>query len=304
MQYFFSALGVARNNFYFCLQVMLEELLRMRYILIKVLRHKKGGVYMRLGYSACSHIGSVRKNNEDNLYVPGRIIPYEYSDAVFVDVGECCTPSVFAVCDGMGGQECGEYASYVAAYNLAELELAIKTEPPERIDRLVQDYVTKVNERICKKMQEKSLQIGTTLALVVITSDEIRAYNIGDSRIYALTNDKLLQVSEDHNMTTQKIDMGILTKEQAFLDPDRNKLTRYLGNDETVLEVERLPPLELYPHLPILLASDGLSELVSEAKIKEVLQNSKTKDAAELLVIAALEKGGRDNVTCVVINAS
>ena len=260
---------------------------------------------MRLEFSACSHIGSVRQNNEDNLYVPGRMIPYEYLDAVFVDVGSTWTPCAFAVCDGMGGQEHGEYASYVAASGLAELELAIKTAKPEKIDRLVQDYVTKVNEKICNKMQEKLVHIGTTLALVVVTDNEIRAYNIGDSRIYALKNNELLQVSEDHTMTMQKIGMGILTKEQAFLDPDRNKLTRYLGKfvDETVLEIERLPSLEVNSHLPILLASDGLTEFVSDEKIKEVLQSSPTKGAAELLVIAALEKGGRDNVTCVVINA-
>ena len=257
---------------------------------------------MQLVYSACSHIGKVRENNEDNLYVPGRVIPYEIADAVFTVTGETHTPCVFAVCDGMGGQEYGEYASYVAASALAELEVAIKTTQSSDIDSLVQAYVTKVNNAICAKMREKSVRIGTTLALVVISAREIRPYNIGDSRIYAAKD--LRQVSEDHTLTMQKVNMGILTLEQARHDRDRNKLTRYLGifEDEMVMEAEPLPPLVLGTHLPILLATDGLTDLVEDAKIKEVLQSAQAKDAAELLVIAALEKGGRDNISCIVID--
>ena len=259
---------------------------------------------MRLIFSACSHIGNVRENNEDNLYVPGRVIPYENADAVFTVTGETHTPCVFAVCDGMGGQEHGEYASYIAASGLAELEVAIKTSPSSDIDILVQEYLVKANNAICAKMREKSVRIGTTLALVVITADDIRPYNIGDSRIYAAK--ELRQVSEDHTLTMQKVNMGILTMEQARQDRDRNKLTRYLGifEDEMIMEAEPLPLLALRTHLPILLASDGLTDLVEDKKIKEVLQSTHTKDAAELLVIAALEKGGKDNISCVVINAA
>ena len=259
---------------------------------------------MRLIYSACSHIGSVRQNNEDNLYVPGRIIPYESSDAVFTVVGDADLPCVFAVCDGMGGQEFGEYAAYTTVCGLAWLEFVIKTEPPEKIDSLVQEYVTKVNNVICEKMKEESVQIGTTLALVIITANEVKAYNIGDSRIYALTGGELLQVSEDHSMSMQKVSMGMITKEEARHDHDRNKLTRYLGmiEDDMILKAEPLPLLDLHTHCPILIASDGLTELVEDVKIKEVLQSVPAKDAAELLVIAALEKGGKDNVTCIVID--
>ena len=259
---------------------------------------------MRLNYSACSHIGSVRQNNEDNLYVPGRIIPYESSDAVFSATGDTDLPCIFAVCDGMGGQEFGEYASYTTVCGLAWLEFVIKTEPPEKTDSLVQEYVSKINNTICEKMRKESAQIGTTLAMVIITADEIRAYNIGDSRIYALIDGELLQVSEDHNMSMQKVNMGMLTMEEARHDHDRNKLTRYLGmiEDDMILKAEPLPLLDIQTHCPILIASDGLTELVEDQKIKEVLQSVPAKDAAELLVIAALEKGGKDNVTCIVID--
>ena len=261
---------------------------------------------MQVVFSACSHIGKVRQNNEDNLYVPCRIIPYENVDAVFTAAGDTHTPCIFAVCDGMGGQKHGEYASYVVVSGLAELEVAIKTAPPSDIDHLVQEYVIKVNNTICAKMQEKSTRIGTTIALVVITDEEIRSYNIGDSRIYAIVDKELLQLSEDHTLTMQKVNMGILTKEEARHDMDRNKLTRHLGTfeDEMVLEAEPLPRFDLLSHCPLILASDGLTDLVDDDKIKEVLQNVQTKDAAELLVIAALEKGGKDNISCIVINVA
>ena len=102
----------------------------------------------------------------------------------------------------------------------------------------------------------------------------------------------------------QKVNMGILTKEEARYDRDRNKLTRYLGifDDEMIMEAEPLPSLTTSTHFPILLASDGLTELVEDEKIKEILLSAQTKDAAELLVIAALDKGGKDNISCVVIN--
>ena len=261
---------------------------------------------MQLDFSACSHIGKVRQNNEDNLYVPGRVIPYDSADAVFTASGDTFTPCVFGVCDGMGGQEHGEYASYVAASGLAELEAAIKTSPASDIDKLVQNYVSKANNAICSKMREKSVRIGTTLALVVITSNEIRPYTIGDSRIYTLAGGNLRQISEDHTLTMKKVNMGILAKEQAKLDPDRNKLTRYLGifEDEMVMEAEPLSPLLIHSNLPIILATDGLTDLVEDENIKKILQNAQTKDAAELLTIAALDKGGKDNISCIVINAA
>ena len=261
---------------------------------------------MQLVFSACSHIGKVRQNNEDNLYVPGRIIPYDSPDAVFTVTGDTRAPCVFAVCDGMGGQEHGEYASYVAASGLTDLEVAIKIAPSSDIDGLVQEYVTRVNNAICAKMHEKSVRIGTTLALVVITALDIRPYNIGDSRIYATNGKALRQVSEDHTLTMQKVNMGILKKEEARHDMDRNRLTRYLGmfEDEMVMEAEPAPPLEIGSHFPLLLASDGLTDLVEDEKIKEVLQRVHIKDAAELLVIAALEKGGKDNISCIAINVA
>ena len=255
-------------------------------------------------YAYFSHVGKVRMNNEDNLYCGGTFIAPEMQGDAFLASGEAIPPCVFAVCDGMGGQECGEFASLAAASALSELEESIKTAPPGKIDGLVQQYVQKANSIICDKMREKSARIGTTLALVVITNEDIRPYNIGDSRIYDFSNGKLRQISEDHTLAGQKVNMGIITKEQARHDRDRNKLTRYLGifEDEMVMEAEPLPALSLNEPRRLLLCSDGLTDLVEDEKIKEILQSALISEAAEILVNTALENGGKDNVTCIVID--
>ena len=258
---------------------------------------------MLLAFSARSDIGRIRENNEDNLYVFGQVIPLVPSNAGFVLQGEVSAPCVFAVCDGMGGQEHGEFASFVAASGILDLEKAIRTAEPNKIDSLVQDYVTKANQVICDKMREKSVRIGTTVALVIFAGNEIRPYNIGDSRIYALEGNKLVQISEDHTLAMQKVKMGFLSKEEARKDRDRNKLSRYLGifEDEMVIEAEPLPPLVPGSIRRILITSDGLTDLVDDEKIQEILNNAPIKEAAELLVNTAIDSGGKDNVTCIVV---
>jgi len=257
---------------------------------------------MRISFSAQSHRGNIRENNEDNLYCGGQIL--EPNGAAFSLSGEAVTPCIFAVCDGMGGQEYGEFASHAAVTGLTELEAAIMAASPDKIDILVHEYVTKTNDIICAKMREKSVRIGTTLALIIVTNDAIRPYNIGDSRIYELVNGKLVQISNDHNLTSQKIMMGVITKEQARHDRDRNKLTRYFGifEDEMIIEAESYPLLPLTTRRHLLLCSDGLTDMIEDSKIEEILKTTPIQDAGGLLVKEALQRGGKDNVTCVIVD--
>lgn len=257
-------------------------------------------------YYAQSNIGNVRSNNEDNLYCAGAMLTPETRDMPFSISGTADVPCLFAVCDGMGGQEDGEFASFAAVSNLAELEAAIKSAPPKDIDGLVQEYVTKTNTLLCEKMREKSVRIGTTLALVIVTGNEIRAYSIGDSRIYLIAGGGFRQLSNDHTLTAQKVKMGVLTEEQARNDHDRHKLTRYLGifEEEMVIEAEPLPPLPLTEPYRLLLCSDGLTDLVNDERIAEILTDASVSDTAAMLTDEALAAGGKDNITCIVIDAA
>ncbi len=255
-------------------------------------------------FAACSHKGNIRSNNEDNLYCCGSILTPETRDAVFSLSGETVAPCLFAVCDGMGGQEDGEFAAWAAVSGLAELDAAVKVAPADKTDGLIQEYVTRVNGLLCDKMREKSVRIGTTLALIAVTSDEIMPYTIGDSRIYELAGGTLRQLSADHTLTAQKVKMGALTKEQAKTDSDRHKLTRYLGifEDEMAIEAEPLPALPLTEHRRLLICSDGLTDMLDDERISEILTGTSVTDASDTMIREALEAGGKDNVTFIVID--
>ncbi|MDR1299298.1 MAG: protein phosphatase 2C domain-containing protein [Oscillospiraceae bacterium] len=247
-------------------------------------------------------MGRVRGNNEDNLYCAGVALTPETRDAPFALAGDVAAPCVFAVCDGMGGQEDGEFASLAAVSALAELESALKTMPPEELDAAVQNYVSGVNGQLCAEMAERYVRIGATLALVVVMRGAVRQYNIGDSRIYALSGGALRQISEEHTLAAQKVRMGVLTPEQAETDRDRHKLTQYLGifEDEMTIIAEPRPPIPA--PVRMLLCSDGLTDMLPDGRIEEILNSAAIGDAANLLVSEALENGGADNVTCVVID--
>ena len=249
-------------------------------------------------------MGNVRTNNEDNLYCAGVTLTPETRLLPFSMTGETAAPCAFAVCDGMGGQEDGEFASLTAVSALTELDAAVKGATPDTIDSIVQEYVTKVNGAICNKMIEKSVRIGTTLALIIITPESIKPYNIGDSRIYNLTGGKLSQISEDHTLTAQKVSMGVLSAEQAKRDRDRHRLTRYLGifEDEMVIEAEPLETLPTNENRRLLICSDGLTDMLPDYRIEKLLNGAAISDAANLLVGEALAAGGKDNTTCIVID--
>ena len=251
-------------------------------------------------YSIFTHMGKVRENNEDNFYFSGSDVRIQ--GVSFSTSGKAELPCIFAVCDGMGGQDFGELASYEATKALIELDKAVKNEPSSKVNDLVQDYVTRANNIICDRVREKSTRLGTTLALAVVTKKGIQPYNIGDSRIYTFYKGKLSQVSEDHTLAAHKVRMGVLTEEQARTDKGRNKLMRFLGvfEEEMTMEAEPLPILTL-KNRRILLCSDGLTDMVEDKKIEEILANAPIGQAAELLGNEALASGGKDNITCIVV---
>ncbi|MDR2749242.1 MAG: protein phosphatase 2C domain-containing protein, partial [Clostridiales bacterium] len=259
---------------------------------------------MKAAYAACSNVGRIRSNNEDNLYCDGSFLEEEHRDAPFEADGESCIPCVFAVCDGIGGSSEGEFASLAAVTKLKEAANYLKEALPENLDNAVHQYVYDANDVICRRIREMRSHLGTTLALAVITKDAARLYNIGDSRIYTLTGGELRQVSEDHTVTEQKVKLNILTKEQAKKDRDRHTLTRHLGvfEEDVSIAATSYDPLPRTDKYKILLCSDGLSDMVEDDRIEAILLASASpKEAVDNLINEALKNGGRDNVTCIVI---
>ena len=292
----------------------------------------------QLKFSAYSTVGLVRSNNEDNLYCNGifmntanSFVRSSHSDEVFThnsksseytsyssgrsnnsngilkpedfsldDISE--TPCIFAVCDGMGGEARGELASLIAVKTLHEHSTEIKS---GKIDEAVQSFISDANERLCKIMNEAKFRTGTTLALVVIAKDLVHAYNIGDSRIYKLQDGKFSCISEDHTVAAQKIKLGLLTPEQALNDKSRHVLTRCLGvfDEEMILTPYASPEFRANKNCRILLCSDGLTGMLPDEEIRNIMLTCKNcSSAVHKLVENALQNGGRDNITCIIID--
>jgi len=258
---------------------------------------------MTITYAARSHPGLVRGNNEDNLYLNGVFMDEQARKTSFAAASGAALPCLFAVCDGMGGNMDGEWASLTTAAALKDAHAAITSARPEQCAAAVNGYVTMVNDIICDAMREKNARMGTTLALMVVTKEGVFPFTAGDSRIYALTDGELQLLSEDHTMAMQKVKMGILTEEQARADHDWHKLTRYLGifPDEMQIEAEAFAPLPLQEGMRLLLCSDGLTDLVPDARIGELLRTGTPEQAVDALTQGALQCGGKDNITCVVL---
>lgn len=237
----------------------------------------------RVRYSVGSHVGLRRSINQDNYSVNGRIKHGEQHSS-FCGVIEGF-PALLAVFDGMGGEERGEEASLIAAKTAAEHRLA--GDPEECLEALCFE----ANRRICRFADENGVfSMGTTAAMLGFDKDCVTVCNIGDSRIYRMIRGRLIQISEDHV--------------SASFGGRKPPLSQNLGIPEEELEIEPYTALlEVSPGDEFLICSDGLTDMVGEEQIAETLLFEKTEDAADKLITAALENGGRDNVTVIVCRA-
>jgi len=237
-----------------------------------------------ISYAARSHVGRIRENNEDNLYVDGVLLTPDIRERPFAIDGHVDGSAIFAVCDGMGGEESGETASMEAVQRLSHSDCAIMTARPKRLEEVVQSAVDDMNEWIRSAAMASNSRMGTTLALAVIIKNRAYCFSMGDSRIYALRKEGFRQITNDHT-------------------PDRSaggRLTRCIGIGN-VLTVESYPPVPAACR--ILICSDGLTDMLSDKEIESILRSSvKTENAADRLLDTALMQGGKDNVTLIVVD--
>jgi protein phosphatase len=209
---------------------------------------------------------------------------------------------LFAVADGMGGHEAGEIASGICVRTLAEVDLEPDTSRPAAASGL-QDALEQADRRI---RQATGSRAGTTVSGVVLVAEQGQPYwlvfNIGDSRTYALSGGKFSQLTVDHSEVQELVDAGQLTAEAAALYPRRHVLTRALGAGESCSADFQLIPVRAGDR--ILMCSDGLSGEVPAEDIERILAAvTDPQEAAGALVRAALDAGGSDNVTAVVVDA-
>ena len=242
--------------------------------------------------------GKRRKGNEDNYYLFGN---YKYDTSVRTakETKTALSEQVLAaVYDGMGGEESGEIASLMASRFFV----------PCKWDDIRKEAVRQVqaaNGAICDEMAKRGGgRMGTTAALLYMDGGKAVCCNVGDSRCYIMRDGIMRRLSLDHSEGENMIRMGIMDPEVAKKSKSWHKLTQHLGiwPEEFVIEPHFSEEISLCEGDMFLLCSDGLTDMIEDEEIAGILGRSKdAEEAAKKLVEAALENGGKDNVTALVL---
>lgn len=232
----------------------------------------------RVDSAARTHEGRVRKNNEDSF---------------------CAQPQrgVWAVADGMGGHENGEWAS-------AEIAQAIEALPDtasfEDGCQAIAGAIHDANGRIWAEAQLRGIQMGSTVVALMVRDQHFAVLWVGDSRAYLLRHGTLYQLSRDHSQVQEMIDRGLLEPDAAESHPMSHVLARAVGVMESV-EVDVIAD-ELEAGDVFLLCSDGLTGRVADGEIAELLGAGDITGATDRLVELTLDRGAPDNVTVITVS--
>ncbi len=204
-------------------------------------------------------------------------------------------PPLFAVADGMGGAQAGEIASRIAASALRDSGAGAGE---EAVVALIQEANRRVYEAATS--DEARAGMGTTMTAALVEGDTVRIGHVGDSRAYRVRDGALEQLTDDHSLVAELVRSGRLSPEEADVHPQRSVITRVLGTDPEV-DVDTFE-VEARPGDVFMICSDGLTSMVDDASILDVVEHSRTSldRAARALVDAANKGGGEDNITVIV----
>lgn len=231
-----------------------------------------------------THVGLVRENNEDALLVR--------------------EPYLFAVADGMGGYAAGEIASrsILKAFEAATHSLRHQ-QGEQNIRKVLVEAFDKANTHVFKMAvsNDKYTGMGTTMTALYLPGDGT-AYccHVGDSRLYTYREGNLVQVTRDHTYVADLQASGEITEEEAFIHPQRHVLMKALGVEESV-RADSLH-FKLLPDDRLLLCSDGLSDMLRQQEILDLMGGEDINSVADQLLERSLCNGGRDNVSFILID--
>jgi len=236
---------------------------------------------MSVQWGSATDAGRVRETNEDSYLV---------------------APNLFVVADGMGGHAAGEVASAMAVGEFRAL-----AERSELRTEEIVEAITRANRQIVESGRQHGTRkgMGTTLVGLGIVraggSSHWVVFNVGDSRVYHYVHGELHQVSVDHSEVQELINAGYITPEQAKTHPDRNVVTRSLGTDPAPV-----PDIWVFPPVAgerFLICSDGLPRELDDTEIEKIMHREPiAQEAAVALVTQAVDAGGHDNITVLVID--
>ncbi len=250
---------------------------------------------------AVTHSGRIRRENEDNYSLNGRLTATGDLKKGSAFVQTMKEPFHLAVCDGMGGESHGDVASGVATQTIAA-HAANVYESGEDFSFAISNSLVEANSRICEEIEARGKRMGTTLAAVYAVKGKLYCVNIGDTRIYHYSKGILEQISFDHTHAQTIIDAGEAMADEINYIPDAKKLTRHLGVFPN--EANLSPNISVIDDIDdgdiVLLCSDGLTDMLADDEITAVLSTAENaQTCASKLVRLALEKGGKDNITAI-----
>ena len=232
---------------------------------------------------AATDVGRVRKVNQDYIFCSMR------------PVGKL--PNLFIVADGMGGHKAGDLASRYTVETLIE---NIKNSHSDNPITIINDAIVNANTRLLEKAEESEdyTGMGTTLVVCTIIGESMYVANVGDSRLY-LIGHEINQVTEDHSYVAAMMRAGELTEEQARNHPEKNVITRAIG---VAWEVKAdFFEVDLKPGDKVMMCSDGLSNMIEDQRLYDVISSNSVEDSVRILIDEAKENGGYDNITVIVI---
>lgn len=256
----------------------------------------------------CTDQGRVRPANEDHFLVA------EHAQALRVYGSSLPQPKtqfssersyLLLVADGMGGHEAGELASALAVETVAQYVLEKLREPGAERSNIAAELVKALNKADDRLFQEIGRNphvhgMGTTLTLAYTLGNELFLAHVGDSRAYLLRDGQLRQLTDDHTMVREMVQKGILRPAEAATHSLRHMLTNVVGGPDVGVRVE-LHQMELEIGDVLLLCTDGLTDMLEDSQIREILSQTADPDVAcQLLIEAANQAGGEDNITAVV----
>lgn len=222
-----------------------------------------------------THVGKVRYNNEDSLIV--------------------IEPETFVVADGMGGASAGEVASQML---VEVVKIVLENVPAPWDEKLLARAILVANEKILETAHQHDEYhgMGTTATILSLDGDKAHFAHVGDSRLYLLRDNQLQQMTEDHSYVETLVRRGELTAQEARVHPMKNVLTQAVGAvKELQVDAGNFP---VQSGDKFLLCTDGLTNMVDDETITKILQTE--SNPADALIEAALNAGGKDNVSVIV----
>lgn len=246
---------------------------------------------LKISSVGITDVGRKRQNNEDNYLINDEL-------------------NLYIAADGMGGHAGGEFASQIAVNTVEEVFLNLESDPdamatmePGMLEQVTREKLEYAIRLAGRRIYEKALDepeyrgMGTTALALYVFDDKAFISHVGDSRAYRFRDQHVEQLTEDHSLVNEQIKAGLISPEHAKTHRLKNIITRSLGYQEDVdvdTRVDALRPGDIF-----VLCSDGLSNLVEEADMAQILGRYRLQEAGMKLIELANDRGGDDNITAV-----